>query len=220
MMAGMHPEELELLAYLEGELDDPRRGQVASHLETCDHCAQELRAVEAGRAALRSAPMLELPQERLEALLTRLPSRAATPPGLIRRVLPVAAALAAVAALAGGAFVLGTSGGGDDESSGVAQDEASSAGGGAAEGAATTGGSTPEGQKGTATDHSEGLAPTALRVARVAGSPASVARRLRSEGFNARAVNGTVIVRSATAAEVRKALETLDTGPVRVLVRP
>ena len=43
-MAGMHPEELELLAYLEGELDDPRRAKVASHLEACDRCAQEVRS--------------------------------------------------------------------------------------------------------------------------------------------------------------------------------
>ena len=190
MMAGMHPEELELLAYLEGELDDLRRGQVASHLETCDLCAQELRAVEAGRAALRSAPMLELSQERLDAVLTRLPSRATTPRGLIRRVLPVAAALAAVAALAGGAFVLGTNGGG--------------------EGAATTKReSTVESQDG----------PSYLRAA-VAGSPASVARRLRRHGFDARAVNGRVIVRGATEADVRKALKQFDPGPVRVLIRP
>jgi len=209
-MAGMHPEEVELLAYLEGELDDPRRMEVASHLESCDRCAQEVRSVEAGRAALHSSPMLELPSERFEAMLTRLPSRAATPPGLIRRTLPVAAALAAVAALAGGAFVLGTSGEGDDEgASGLAQDEASDAGGGA-EGAATTTGSTAERQG----------APSMLRADAVAGSPASVARRLRRDGFDARTVNGRVIVRGATAAEVRKALETLDRGPVRVLVRP
>jgi putative zinc finger protein len=212
VMAGMHPEELELLAYLEGELDDPRRGQVASHLETCERCTQELRAVEAGRVALRSAPMLELPAGRLETLLTPLPSQAATSPGRLRRVLPFAAALAAVAALAGGAFVLGTSGGGGDDegAGGLAQDKASDAGGGA-EGAATTnGGSTVE-RQGVTSD---------LRAARVAGSPASVARRLRRDGFDARAVNGKVIVRRATAAEVRKALETLGTGPVRVLVRP
>jgi anti-sigma factor RsiW len=209
-MAGMHPEELELLAYLEGELDDPRRGQVASHLETCDRCAQEVRAVEAGRAALRSTPMLELPQERLEALLTRLPSRAAAPPSLIRRALPVAAALAAVAALAGGAFVLGTSGEGGDDAAGVAQDEASDAGGGG-EAAATTDGSTTDKRQ---------SAPSTGKAALVAGSPTNVARRLRRDGFDARAVNGRVIVRGATAAEVRKALETLDTGPVRVVVRP
>jgi hypothetical protein len=159
--------------------------------------------------------MLELPQERLEALLTRLPSRAATPPGFIRRALPVAAALAAVAALAGGAFVLGTSGEGGDEGAGVAQDEASDAGGGAVQGGgSTTRESTDEGSE------FEGVPPSTLRAARVAGSPASVARRLRRDGFDARAVNGRVIVRGATAAEVRKALETLDTGPVRVLVRP
>jgi hypothetical protein len=211
VMAGMHPEELELLAYLEGELDDPRRGQVASHLETCDRCAQEVRAVEAGRAALRSTPMLELPQERVEALLTRLPSRAAAPPSLIRRALPVAAALAAVAALAGGAFVLGTSGSGDDEGAGgAAQDELSNAGGGA-EGAATT--------NGASTDKRQG-GPSSSKTALVAGSPASVARRLRRDGFEARAVNGRVIVRGATAAEVRKALEAFDPGPVRVVVRP
>jgi hypothetical protein len=209
-MAGMHLEELELLSYLEGNLDDTRRGQVASHLETCERCAQELRAVEAGRAALRSAPMLELPPERLEAMLTRLPSRAATPPGVIRRALPVAAALAAVAALAGGAFVLGTSGEGGDDAAGVAQDEASDAGGGG-EATATTDGSTTDKRQ---------SAPSTGKAALVAGSPTNVARRLRRDGFDARAVNGRVIVRGATAAEVRKALETLDTGPVRVVVRP
>lgn len=209
-MAGMHPEKLELLSYLEGDLDDTRRGQVASHLETCDRCAQELRAVEAGRAALHSAPMLELPPERLEAMLTRLPSGTATSPGLIRRALPVAAALAAVAALAGGAFVLGTSGEGGDDAAGVAQDEANDAGGGG-EAAATTDGSTTDKRQ---------SAPTTDKAALVAGSPTNVARRLRRDGFDARAVNGRVIVRGATAAEVRKALETLDTGPVRVVVRP
>jgi hypothetical protein len=167
-----------------------------------------LRAVEAGRAALRSAPMLELPPERLEAMLTRLPSRAATPPGVIRRALPVAAALAAVAALAGGAFVLGTSGEGGDDAAGVAQDEASDAGGGG-EAAATTDGSTTDKRQ---------SAPSTGKAALVAGSPTNVARRLRRDGFDARAVNGRVIVRGATAAEVRKALETLDTGPVRVVV--
>lgn len=210
MMAGMHPEEVELLAYLEGELDDPRRAEVASHLESCDRCAHEVRSVEAGRAALHSSPMLELPSERLEAMLTRLPSRAAAPPGLIRRALPVAAALAAVAALAGGAFVLGTIDGGDDESaSAPAQGEASDAGGGG-EAAPTEGASTEKGQS----------AGPLLRADSVAGSPATVARRLRSDGFDARAVDGRVIVRGATAAEVRKALEALDTGPVRVVVRP
>jgi anti-sigma factor RsiW len=209
-MAGMHPDELELLAYLEGELDDPRRAEVASHLETCDRCAQELRRAETGRAALRSAPVLELRAGRLEAMLTRLPSRAASPPGLIRRMLPVAAALAAVAALAGGAFVLGTSGGGDDEgASGMAQDEASDAGGG--EAAATTEGATTDTRQ---------SAPSTGKTALVAGSPTSVARRLRRDGFDARAVDGSVIVRGATAAEVRKALETFDPGPVRVVARP
>ena len=210
MMAGMHPEEVELLAYLEGELDDPRRAEVASHLESCDRCAQEVRSVEAGRAALHSSPMLELPSERLEAMLTRLPSRAAAPPGLIRRALPVAAALAAVAALAGGAFVLGTIDGGDDEgASAPAQGEASDAGGG--EVAPTT--------EGASRDKGQSAEPL-LKAASVAGSPATVARRLRSDGFDARAVDGRVIVRGATAAEVRKALEALDTGPVRVVVRP
>jgi len=126
-------------------------------------------------------------------------------------VLPLAAALAAVGALAGGAFVLGTNDGGDDGGAGgLAQDEASNAGGGAERAATTNGGSTVE---------SQGL-PSYLKADLVAGSPASVARRLRRDGFDARAVNGRVVVRGAAAAEVRKALETLDTGPVRVVVRP
>ena len=155
--------------------------------------------------------MLELTSERLEAMLTRLPSRAVTPPGFVRRVVPVAAALAAVAALAGGAFVLGTIDGGDEEgASGVAQDEASDAGGGG-EFAPTT--------NGASTDKRQSAEPL-LRAASVTGSPATVARRLRGDGFDARAVDSRVIVRGATIEEVRKALETLDAGPVRVVVRP
>ena len=72
---------------------------------------------------------------------------------------------------------------------------------------------------GASTDERQSADPL-LKAASVAGSPTTVARRLRSDGFDARAVNGRVIVRGATAAEVRKALETLDTGPVRVVVRP
>lgn len=80
-----------------------------------------------------------------------LPSRAATPPGLIRWALPLAAALAAIAALAGGAFVFRTSGGGDDKGAGgLAQEDASSTGS-AVEGAGTTGGLTGEGQERSAT---------------------------------------------------------------------
>jgi hypothetical protein len=217
-MAGIHPEELELLAYLEGELDDRRRGQVASHLETCEICADDLRAAETGRAALRSAPMLELPAERLEALLTRLPARASTSPGLLRRALPVAAALAAVAALAGGAFVLGTSGRGDDSGSagGLTQDEASSAGGGGAD----TRGSAGEVQDGSTTQTFQDAQSAPLKAKSVAGSPASVARRLRRVGFDARVDSGTVIVQGATDAEVRKAREAFDSGSVPVFFRP
>jgi len=213
----MHPEELELLAYLEGELDDPRREEVASHLESCERCAQELRAVGAGRAVLRSAPMLELPAERLDALLTRLPARAAAAPGLLRRALPLAATLAAFAALAGGAVVLGTSGGGDDGGSagGIAQDEASGVGGGA-----DTRGSAGEVQEGSATQALEDAETSPLKAKSVAGSPASVARRLRRGGFDVRVVNGEVIVQGATDAEVRKALEPLGSGSVQVFVRP
>lgn len=209
MMAGMHPEELELLAYLEGELDDPRRGEVASHLETCDSCAQELRAVETGRAALRSAPMLELPAERLEALLTRLPARAATPPGFLRRALPVAAALAAVAALAGGAFVLGTGGGGDNGAgSDASGGDVERSSGDSAETAA-------QGADGSATATS---GSSSLKS--VTGSAQGVASRLRRRGFDARVSGDRVIVRGARAEEVRKALEPLGPGPVEVVVRP
>ena len=74
-------------------------------------------------------------------------------------------------------------------------------------------------RSGASTEKGQSAGPL-LRADSVAGSPATVARRLRSDGFDARAVDGRVIVRGATAAEVRKALETLDTGPVRVVVRP
>ena len=210
MMAGMHPEELDLLAYLEGELDDQHRSEVAAHLKGCGRCAQEVRAAAAGRDALRSAPELELAPGRLEHVLDELPVRAAKRPGLAGRLLPVAAALAAVAALAGGAFVIGTSDRGDDEAAGIAQDESS-----AGEGAETAPAASVESAAG---DDSSGTSSPTLK--RVEGSARDVANTLRRQGFAARVSGDRVIVRGARAGDVRKALEQLGPGPVRVVVRP
>jgi anti-sigma factor RsiW len=206
----MHPEELDLLAYLEGELDDPHRSEVAAHLKACGRCAQEVRAAAAGRDALRSAPELELAPGRLEHVLDELPVRAAKRPGLTGRLLPVAAALAAVAALAGGAFVIGTSDRGDDEAAGIAQDE-SIAGGGAETAPAAS-------VESAAGDDSSGTSSPTLK--RVEGSARDVANTLRRQGFAARVSGDRVIVRGARAGDVRKALEQLGPGPVRVVVRP
>jgi len=201
----MHPEELELLACVEDELDAARRGEVVDHLAACERCESDVAAVESGRAALRSAPALELSAGGLSSMLASLPDRAPVRPRLAGRLLPVAAALAAAAALAGGAFVIGTSGGGDnDAASGGAETPAE-----VAEDAATEkaggGSASPQGHE-------------ALKT--VAGSANDVASRLRREGFDARVSGDRVIVRGARAEAVRKALEPLGPGPVRVVVRP
>ena len=53
-MTENHPEELELLAYADGELADPER--VAAHVQACEQCGEQLRLLEDARTALREAP--------------------------------------------------------------------------------------------------------------------------------------------------------------------
>ncbi len=73
-----------LSAYLDGELDPPRRQRVAAHLATCPLCSQELTALQAGAAALARLPLPpQAPRLRLRRRLRRQGARLALTGGII-----------------------------------------------------------------------------------------------------------------------------------------
>jgi hypothetical protein len=214
-MTDKHPDELDLLAFVEDELGTDDRQEVVEHLVACRSCAESIRGLEAGRTALRAAPLLDLPEGRREELVAALPERRDPwrPFRPVRRALVVAAPVAAAAAFVG-VFVLATQlelGGGDDDSgdAGEAAQVAEDAGGGAELEREDTGGA----------DTSAAPALDAGPPVRsVAGPPAEVVSLLEAEGIVAEVVEGAVVA-EARAGEVRAALEGRADGPVEVYVR-
>ena len=216
-MAARHPDEPTLLAYVEGELTAVERGALAAHVAACPECSEQVRLLEAGRAALVAAPLLELPEERRRALLRRLPDRPQRfgflepfRHGLMRGV-PALAALLLVAVFVAFATQLG--GGGDDDS----REGAGGGGEAAATAPAQTEGAQAGTEEGAAQDSARPLA--GLRVVRrVAGPPREVAQLLRQSGHPAVVRKGAVVA-EGRPGEIRAALEGLPRGPVRVYVR-
>jgi anti-sigma factor RsiW len=215
-MAEKHPDELELLSYVDEELPADARRDVVEHLVACRACAESVRRLEAGRDALRAAPLLELPEERRQEVIAGLPERRDPwrPFRPVRRAILVAAPVAAAAAFVG-VFVFAAvqldSGGDDDaDSGGEAAQVAEDAGGGAD--AAETG---RVEDADTSAQALEGKGPP---VVSVAGPPAEIVRVLRSEGIAAEVVEGAVVA-DARAGEVEAALADRPTGPVEVYVR-
>jgi anti-sigma factor RsiW len=207
MMDGAHPDELDLLAFVEEELPEPSKGAVAEHVAACAVCAESVRRLETARSALRSAPLLELPGERRAAALAALPERS------VRRgwswrprlVAPVLAG-AAVAAIVVGVVLTGDfdreEGGEAAQVATVSEEAGEDAGGEAA----------PE----TAPATTDMRALSGDAVASVEGPPQEVARLLRRQGFDARVVDSGVEVRDAEREEVRRALVGRPAGPVPV----
>lgn len=207
-MDGAHPDELELLEFVEEELVEPRKAAVAEHVAACSRCAESVRQLETARYVLRAAPLLELPGETREAALAALPERS------VRRgwswrprlAVPAIAATAAVAAVVAGVVLTG----GLDREEGRQSAEVATLEAGQDAGAAA-------GQEESATtDMSRALADD--EVASVEGPPREVARALRRQGFDARVVDSTVLVQDAEAEEVRRALVGRPAGPVPVIV--
>jgi anti-sigma factor RsiW len=206
MMDGAHPEELDLLAFVEEELDAARKAAVAEHVAACARCAESVRRLETARYALRSAPLLELPGENREAALTALPDRS------VRRgwswrprlVVPVLAT-AAVAAVVAGVVLSGDldreEGSEAAKVATVSEAAGEDAGGVTAPEAATT-------------DMSRALSGD--QVASVEGPPQEVARLLRRRGLDAHVVDSAVQVRDAEPDDVRRALVGRLAGPVPV----
>lgn len=221
MTTMMHPDDLELFEYVEGDLDDARRPDVAVHLASCERCAGEVRLLEAGKQALREAPLLSLPPKGTEALLRGLPrqtERARVPFSFSpRRLVAVLAPVAAVAVAVG--VIVSTTGNREEERAAVpAEAPAAQAlksteevGGVAAEAAPA-----PEEPAGDAAAPS--LAAGAFRA--VAGPPEEVAAFLREGGFDASVVEGAVEVRGADPTAVEQALAGRPDGDVAVVIAP
>jgi len=220
-MAGTHPEDVELLAYVDEELASARADEIAAHMRTCATCASQVRDLAAARDALHASPLLHLPAERRGRIMVGLP--APDRPGrarprrllaLVTVLLVVAAVLAVVAAQENGPTV-----GGEAERAAeqaptqtaeTGRDETGEAGRG------ETGGS------GRADDRAspEAALSGAPPVARVAGAPTRVAEFLRGQGYDARAVGRSVEVRTRRRAAIRRLLTgRFARGDVAVYVR-
>jgi outer membrane biosynthesis protein TonB len=127
MTTMIHPEDLELFEYVEGELEEPRRLEVEIHLSSCGQCAEEVRLLETGKAALRAAPLLSLSEERRRLIFAGLPRQTERRPLVLspKRLIAILTPVAAAALVAG---VLVSTGGGDNERlAGPAVGEASQA---------------------------------------------------------------------------------------------
>ena len=211
-MTEKHPDQLELLSYVEDELDPGPREELAGHLAACASCAKQVRQLEAGREALRAAPLLDLPEDRRDAILTSLPER----PDRwklfrpVKRALVVAAPVAGAAALIAVFVLAGTQlgGGGDDDSGGGEAAEVA-----ADEGAAQTG--APESESAPLRDELAG----ATLVRAVQGPPAEIVRVLAREGIPAEVDSEGRVIADARAGEVTAALTGRPPGEVPVYVR-
>jgi hypothetical protein len=209
MMDGAHPNELDLLAYVEEDLPESRKGAVAEHVAGCQACGDSVRQLETARQVLRSAPLLDLPAGTRAAVLASLPARA--PKRRLRwRPAVVAPALAAAAVLAvvtGVVLTVDWSGRGQEEAAEFAPSPAAPA---TSEGDAGA-------EAGGAEDDKRALS-SALRS--VQGPPREVALYLRRQGFDVRVVDSTVRVRNADPDAVMRALADRPDGPVVVEVVP
>ncbi|MGH3039571.1 MAG: anti-sigma factor family protein [Gaiellaceae bacterium] len=213
-MTENHPDQLELLAYVEEELDPSPRRELGEHLRTCSACGEQVRRLESGREALQAAPRLELPGDRIETIMSSLPERP-DPWGFlrpVRRALVVAAPVAAAAALVGVFVLAGTQlgGGGNGDS-----DEAAQLGADEAGGEATEEDRDPEPEAAPLQDAPEGT--TFVRTAE--GPVGAIVRALEREGIQAEVDAQGRVIAEGRAGEVRAALTGRPTGDVPVYVR-
>jgi hypothetical protein len=180
-MAGTHPDENALLDYVDGERDPA----VAEHVESCAPCVEQVRLLEAGREALRSAPLLELSEERRKAMVAALPERRdlwRPFRGRLGAAPAAAAALVLVAGIVALATLAGGGGRSDDEGAsggGAAGPQALESGGGETQGSATTG--------------TRAALDAAAPVRRVQGPVEEVIRLLRGHGIPAVRRDGSVV---------------------------
>jgi hypothetical protein len=220
-MAGTHPEDVDLLAYVDEELDSARAGEIAAHMRTCATCASQVRDLAAARDALRAAPFLHLPAKRRSRIMAGLPApdqpvraRPRRLLALVAVLLAVAAVLAVVAAQENGPTVGG-------EAERAAERAPTQTGDG---GRADTGESgradTGEAGRGDHRAAPEAALSGAPPVARVDAPPTRVANFLREQGYDARVVGRSVEVRTRRRTAVQRLLTgRFARGDVAVYVR-
>ena len=198
MVAGTHPDDIELFDYVEDDLPQARRLEVEAHLSTCSVCSEQVARVEAGRNALHGAQFMHMPERRSEGVFMNLPTQtrearrrgALSPKQLLAVLTPVIAVAAVVAVLVNNSSDSGSN---------------SAAGGGGATGADTRSAS------GAESFQAATLSAT--------GPPAAVADALRRKGFAASVQNDKVVVTGATKKAVRAALADRAPGDVQVVVK-
>ena len=202
-MAGAHPEDVELLGYVEDELDSARTREIADHTRTCTACATQVLELEIARDAVRGAPVLRLPPGRRDRLVAELPAPRGVRRAGPRRLLALVAALVTVAA------VLAV----------VATQNGPTVGGQGEEAAEQASPQTDDAQRDTETRRAEAAAGQAT-VAQVEAPPSRVVDFLRERGYDARVVDGSVEVRTKRPAAVRGLLNRrFARGDVQVYVR-
>jgi hypothetical protein len=209
-MAEQHPSEVTLLSYVEDELTSHARQDVAEHLVACRECADQVRRLEAGRTALRSAPPLELSDERRARIFAELPDREPrrSLSDYVRRGLLIAAPVAVAAGLAAVVFTTDPQLGGGDDDAG----EAADAGGDAAQ-------AEEGGVEMLSTGAADATLPQGALVRNVAGPASAVVNALAAEGIEAEVNEDGSVTAQGTAADVRTALEGRPSGIVAVYVR-
>lgn len=207
----MHPDEQTLLDFVEGDRDP----DVERHVATCAACAEQVRLLEAGRDALRGAPLLELPEARRRAIVAALPERRERR-ALGERFAPAAAAAAALLLVAGvvALATLAGGGGGNEEGAGEA-----GGGGGGATAAETTPAQADQGTSGQArTSSKELLQLYGEPVQRVKGPVEEVLRLLHRNGIPAFRRDSSVVAVGSRAG-LRSALAGRPDGGVAVYVK-
>ena len=203
--AQTHPDDLELLDLVEGDLPSARAPEITAHVERCTRCERAVEELQAGRAATHTAARLELSAQARDRITEAISGERQHPrKSWLERVRPAALVVAAVLVL--GSFV------------GLiaynARDQGGDQAGSAAEGAGQTAAEDSGGREAAPET------PTEEPAASVGGTPRTVAQALRRDGFDAHVSDTRVIVRGASAEAVQESLADRGTGPVEVFVRP
>jgi len=217
MMAERHPDELDLLDLVEGELPRVAEASVSAHVEGCAECAATVRRLRAGRGALHASGVLQLSERGRDAITEAIDREAPIRPRRARYWEPrrLGLVLAMTLVLVASVVAVAQWGGVGGEAGGDAASELADDGGGGQEsGGGADDAATPAPGSAEQRTFAEPL---------VAGPARAVAADLRADGFDARVVDGEVVVRIDRSAEEQRlqdALAERPPGDVVVRVEP
>lgn len=92
-------ERQDLVAWLDGELDEARSNEVGAHVERCDDCAREVELLRRSYASLEFMGEVEVPEGLAQGVAARMSAR--MPRTRQRVLMPVFAAAAALLLVVG-----------------------------------------------------------------------------------------------------------------------